>query len=173
MMVDRTVPPLKLLPKDLDSRISGKFKFSALTAQELDDTLWPKKIESALRAFCDLIVMADRGKFAPAALRRLGVYQVATEHLRTLMQEVIMLKLGQDVSYAFALERGFEELLKRECKKIQDQGAVSCKIRFVCPRDYVQEGPYPIYDRVTIRFDGQFELSFVDDTRYGRGLYGT
>jgi hypothetical protein len=154
----------KIANLSLDQRIIGKFKFAS---GDLDTTLWAGKVRDSLRAMADLIIMADRAGVKPADLRRKRAYNVVVDNLRVLMQNVIMVKLGEDAQYAFALERGFEELLKRECKVIDDESAVKCKIRFVKPRELTHDGEYPVYERVTMRFDGQFEVSFIDGARYG------
>lgn len=154
----------KIANLSLDQRIVGKFKFAG---GDLDTTLWAGKVRDTLRAMEDLISMADRAGIKPADLRRKRAYTVLVDSLRMLVQNVIMVKLGEDAQYAFALERGFEELLKRECLAIDDEARIKCKIRFVKPRDVEHTGEYPIYERVTIRFDGQFELSFIDTSRYG------
>jgi hypothetical protein len=158
---------LKTALLDLDGRISNKFKFSSMSLPCLDDTVWSTNVREALMAVVDLVVMADRGNFAPGSLRKLKAYRVVVDNLRELIQDIAMIRLGEDAHFAFALERGFEELLTRECKTIQAQGTCSCKIRFVKPRTITHDGVYPIFERITIRFDGQFEVSFIDNSRYG------
>jgi hypothetical protein len=153
--------------EQIDQRIKSKFKMFVGADHDLTKTVYAEQVRTALRAIAEVITVSAQAGIKPAMMRRMKAYTVVVDNLRGFMQDVAMLKLGADVNYAFALERGFEELLAHECKALHDEGKVGCKIRFVRPRDLRYDGQYSLYERITVRFDGQFEVSFIDGARYG------
>ena len=147
---------------ELAMRVVGRTKLMGVD----ETTIWPNEVRAALGGIQDMIVLADRGNIKPSALRRLPLYQVAMTNLRDLVEENFMITIGEGAGFNFTLERGVEELLREECKKINDQGTCKCKIRFVKATG-LPETDIVFYDRITIRFDGQFDLHFIDRARYG------
>jgi hypothetical protein len=163
-----STPGKKLeLPEDVDRLIAFKFKFTVGTAKELNETIWPGLVRDHLQAIADLVILSKKAQMKPAELRRMKVYQVAVESLRQLFETAMLIRLGEGMDFAFALERGFAELMDRECNIIHDRGPIRCKTRFV--KAQIPTGEYPVYERICIRFDGQFDIQLIDRTRYGTG----
>jgi hypothetical protein len=163
--VENAAEKKTLSPFELDREIGKKFKFFIGTAMNLDKTIWPGAVRDALQAVVDLVSLSKKAGIKPAELRRMKIYMIATDRLRSLFEETIMLRLGEEFDFAFALERGFEDLLQRECNIIHERGEARCKIRFVKAK--IETGDYAVYERVCIRFDGQYDIQFIDRSRYG------
>ena len=161
-----TTPGKKIeLPIERDRKIVGRFKFTATTAEELDESIWPTRVRDTLAAMQDLIGLARRGEVKPVELRRMKLYQVTTDELRALVEDIMMIRLGKDANFSFALERGFFELLTREVDALNAKGVIRAKVRFYKPKD-VEAGEFPLYERITFRFDGQFEVQVIDRFQY-------
>jgi hypothetical protein len=147
--------------------IESKFRLVAKDQGEINTTMWGDAVRRALRAVVELIDLADRAGVERSKLRLMKSYTALTADLRQLVENIMMVRLGEDYGFAFALERGFEDLLKHECKVLDDEGVVKVRVRFVKPRNREQIGKYPIYERMTFRFNGQFEVGVIDAARYG------
>ncbi|BDD79538.1 hypothetical protein [Burkholderia phage FLC9] len=164
-LVDNATEKQALSPAEIDRLISKQFKMFIGTVIRLDESLWAGATRNALQAIAELVLLAKKGGVKPSELRRMRIYTVAVDALRSLFENPMIIRMGEEFDFAFALERGFAELLQANCNIIHDRGEMRCKIRFVKAK--VETGQFPLYERICIRFDGQYDIQLIDRSRYG------